>query len=169
MVIVYAVFYIRNKIVTRRTDNARVPMLVSTTLDRLATQAASNTRGDTPESWISIGQLRDDVLRDEFSAKRREAVWRRVREVVETNANVRASERELRAGDVSRVWEWIGSMGLMDDAWAEGGRRSGVRFSLEEQRRDSRTPDGREMVSGTGQGRNQMMESRHWDEGRPIY
>ncbi|KAL8873270.1 MAG: hypothetical protein Q9174_001239 [Haloplaca sp. 1 TL-2023] len=169
MAMVYVIFYLRNRIVARRTDNARVPMLVSTTLDRLATQAALNIRGDAPESWISIGQLRDDVLRDEFSAKRREAVWRRVRQVVEMNANVRASERELRGGDVSRVWEWIGSTGLMDDAWAEGGRRSGVRFSLDEQRRDSRTPDGRETVLDTSQGRNEMAGARHWDEGRPIY
>ncbi|KAL8667514.1 MAG: hypothetical protein Q9202_000730 [Teloschistes flavicans] len=149
--LVAAFSYLRNRIITRCSDNARVPTLVSTTLDRLATQAALYNRGDAPESWISVGQLRDDVLRDEFSAKRREGLWRRVKEVVEMNANVRASERELRGGDVSRVWEWIGNLGLMDDAWAEGGRRSGVRFSLGEGRRDSFQPDGR------------------WDEGRPIY
>ncbi|KAL9005912.1 MAG: hypothetical protein Q9188_001326 [Gyalolechia gomerana] len=120
MAITYAVFYARNRIITLRNDTARVPALVSTTLDHLATQAALYNRGDTPESWISIGQLRDDILRDEFSAKRREKLWRRVRDVVEMNANVRASERELRAGDVSRVWEWIGS--LRDDAFAEGRR-----------------------------------------------
>ncbi|KAL8658620.1 MAG: hypothetical protein Q9226_000871 [Calogaya cf. arnoldii] len=148
-------------------DTARVPMLVSTTLDRLATQAALYNRGEAPESWISIGQLRDDVLRDEFSAKRREALWKRVRAVVEMNANVRASERELRAGDVSRVWEWIGNLGLVDDAWAEGGRRSGVRFSLGDQRRDSFAPNGRALE--VGQGSNEMVEKRQWDEGRPIY
>lgn len=152
---------------TLRSDTARVPMLVSTTLDRLATQAALYNRGEAPESWISIGQLRDDVLRDEFSAKRREALWKRVRAVVEMNTNVRASERELRAGDVSRVWEWIGNLGLVDDAWAEGGRRSGVRFSLSDQRRDSSTLTGR--VLEIGQGSNEMAEKRQWDEGRPIY
>ncbi|KAL8930484.1 MAG: hypothetical protein Q9208_000668 [Pyrenodesmia sp. 3 TL-2023] len=154
MAIVYAVFYARNRIVAVRNDHARVPALVSTTLDRLATQAALYNRGDIPESWISIGQLRDDVLRDEFSAKRREALWRRVRDVVEMNANVRASERELRGGDVARVWEWVGNLGIVDDAWAEGGRRSGVRFSLG-------ASDG---VRG-----NEMVEHRHWDEGRTIY
>lgn len=80
-----------------------------------------------------------------------------MRDVVEMNANVRASERELRAGDVSRVWEWIGR--LYDDALTEGGRRSGVRFSLENGRRDSFTPD-----AGMA-----LTNSRHWDEGRPIY
>ncbi|KAL8758990.1 MAG: hypothetical protein Q9199_001078 [Rusavskia elegans] len=167
VIMAYSIFYVRSRIMTLRSDTARVPMLVSTTLDRLATQAALYNRGEAPESWISIGQLRDDVLRDEFSAKRREALWKRVRAVVEMNTNVRASERELRAGDVSRVWEWIGNLGLVDDAWAEGGRRSGVRFSLSDQRRDSSTLTGR--VLEIGQGSNEMAEKRQWDEGRPIY
>ncbi|KAL9597379.1 MAG: hypothetical protein Q9219_005188 [cf. Caloplaca sp. 3 TL-2023] len=143
MAITYAIFYARERFITLRRDSARVPALVSTTLDRLATQAALYHRGEVPESWVSIGQLRDDVLRDEFSATRREKIWRRVREVVEMNANVRASERELRAGDVSRVWEWIGNLGITDDTWVDGGRRSGVRQSLG--------------------------NDRSWDEGRPIY
>ncbi|KAL8943440.1 MAG: hypothetical protein Q9216_001078 [Gyalolechia sp. 2 TL-2023] len=155
MAFAYAIFYARNRINTLRNDTARVPALVSMTLDRLATQAALYNRGDTPESWISIGQLRDDILRDEFSAKRREKLWKRVRDVVEMNANVRASERELRAGDVSRVWEWIGS--LLDDAFAEGGRRSGVRFSGND-RRDNSTPDARASMT--------LMNGRHWDEGQ---
>ena len=167
VIVAYSIIYARSRIMTLRKDTARVPLLVSTTLDRLATQAALYNRGDAPESWISIGQLRDDVLRDEFSAKRREALWKRVRSVVEMNANVRASERELRAGDVSRVWEWIGNLGLVDDAWAENGRRSGVRFSLVEKRRDSSTPNG--MAPEIGQGSNEMVEKRQWDEGRPIY
>ncbi|KAI4101187.1 MAG: hypothetical protein L6R37_005037 [Teloschistes peruensis] len=162
-------FYLRNRFITRRSDNARVPSLVSMALDRLATQAALYNRGDALESWISVGQLRDDVLREEFSAKRREGLWRRVEEVVEMNANVRASERELRAGDVSRVWEWIGNLGLMDDVWAEGGRRSGVRFSLGERRRDSFQPNGRASMGLGNEGRNEVVEKRQWDEGRPIY
>ncbi|KAL8678479.1 MAG: hypothetical protein Q9186_005183 [Xanthomendoza sp. 1 TL-2023] len=170
MFITCAVFYARSRIITLRSNTARVPTLVSTTLDRLATQAALYSRGDAPESWISIGQLRDDVLRDEFSAMKREALWKRVRAVVEMNANVRASERELRAGDVSRVWEWIGNLGLADDAWAEGGRRSGVRLSMGDQRTDSFTSHRRSgMHAENGQGSNGMAEKRHWDEGRPIY
>ncbi|KAL8707518.1 MAG: hypothetical protein Q9220_007460 [cf. Caloplaca sp. 1 TL-2023] len=170
MLLAYAFFNVRSRIINLRNDSARVPTLVSTTLDRLATQAALYSRGDAPESWISIGQLRDDVLRDEFSAKRRESLWRRVRAVVEMNTNVRASERELRAGDVSRVWEWIGNLGLLDESWAEGGRRSNVRFSLNERRRDSSTPDqSAGMALADGQVHHEMVEKRHWDEGRPIY
>ncbi len=80
------------------------------------------------------------------------------------NANVRASERELRSGDVARVWEWIGNLGIIDDAWAEGGRRSGVRFSLGS---SNGGDGGRALVEGVRS--NEMVEHRHWDEGRTIY
>lgn len=74
-------------------------------------------------------------------------MWKRVRAVVESNANVRASVREGRGGEVSRVWEWIGHLGLL-----EGGRESRrVTFGTVED----------EKVEG--------METRKWDEGRPIY
>lgn len=136
-------------------------------LDRLATQAALHARGDAAEEWISVGQLRDDVLRDEFSAQRREGIWRKVKEVVETNANVRTSVREGRGGEISRVWEWIGSVGILggDENWSSGSRRTSSRVSfggrderLVENGRASPAPKGGEMV-----------EQRKWDEGRPIY
>lgn len=132
-----------------------MPALVATTLDRLATQAALHGRGDAAEAWISIGQLRDDVLRDEFSAARREGIWRKVRAVVEMNANVRTSVREGRSGEVSRVWEWIGSVGLLsEDTWSAG-RRSNARNSLV----------GPEALAGGAE----FPGGRSWDEGRPIY
>lgn len=159
--------YARNRILNARSDTARVPTLVATTLDRLATQAAIHARGDAAESWISVGQLRDDVLRDEFSDSRRESMWTRVRAIVERNANVRASVREGRGGDVSRVWEWIGSVGLLDEPWS-GNRRSGggkrVSFGGV---LDEGTPDGR--ASPLEGARREMVEQRKWDEGRPIY
>lgn len=149
---------------------------MTTTLDRLATQAALYAKGAAVEGWISVGQLRDDVLRDEFSAKRREGIWKLVRDVVEMNANVRASVREGRAGDVSRVWEWIGSVsGLGEDAWSSGdGRRisgrgtyndgndSGMRVAAAV---DNSSGGG----SGAGGERRDLAELRKWDEGRPIY
>jgi len=148
---------------TSRSDTARIPSLVATTLDRLATQAALHARGDAVESWISVGQLRDDVLRDEFSDKRRESIWKRVRAVVEKNANVRASVREGRGGDVSRVWEWIGSVGLLDEPWS-GGRTSGGKRVIWGGLVDDGTPDGK---ASPAEGRE--MVERKWDDGRPIY
>ena len=155
--------YIRSLVLTSRSDSARVPSLVATTLDRLATQAALHIRGNAAESWISVGQLRDDVLRDEFSDRRRENLWKRVRAVVERNANVRASVREGRGGDVSRVWEWIGSVGLLADAARSSGstRTDAFRPAAEAM------PDGR--ASPMGVDDREMVEKRNWDEGRPVY
>jgi Man1-Src1p-C-terminal domain len=151
------ILFVRSYIRTLRSDSARVPTLVSTTLDRLATQAALHSQGVRPEPWISAARLRDDVLRTEFSAKRREEIWRRVQKVVEVNANVRSSVREDRNGEVSRVWEWIGSLPAVDDGYADERRRSGRQSLLED--RDT-TPDRH----GHGE-----VQARKWDEGRPIY
>ena len=155
------VAYLRNLLLSRRADRARVPALVGSTLDRLATQAARHTQGTATEPWISAGQLRDDVLRDEFSAVRREKIWAQVRAIVERNANVRASVREGRAGEVSRVWEWIGSVqDLADWRSANGGGQLGRR-SLSPAKESFQEAD-----VGAGA---EMVEKRRWDEGRPIY
>lgn len=169
--------YARNWILQNRADAARVPTLVGTTLDRLATQAALYSRGDASESWVSVGQLRDDVLREEFSDRRRESMWTRVRAVVEKNANVRASSRELRGGDVSRVWEWIGSLGLLDDPGFSGRRSGGKTVSWEDMVDKGADEGETSRASRTGPVNKTMqdstipteVETRKWDEGRPIY
>ena len=153
-----ALLYGRSLILTSRSDTARVPSLVATALDRLATQAALHARGDAAESWISVGQLRDDVLRDEFSDRRRESMWTRVRAVVERNANVRASVREGRGGDVSRVWEWVGSVNLLEDATWSGGGQNRMSIVPDVGASAIRVEDGRKII-----------ERRKWDEGRPVY
>jgi len=104
--------YIRSSIRAHAATKAAIPSLVSLTLARLATQASLHAQDPdaVKEGWISIGQLRDDVLRDEHSVKKREQVWSRVKKVVEMNANVRAAQRESQNGEISRVWEWIGAL-----------------------------------------------------------
>ncbi|KAJ6010710.1 hypothetical protein N7451_002122 [Penicillium sp. IBT 35674x] len=123
--------YARARVRARRSDIARVPELVATTLDRLATQAALHARGGAMEPYVPIGQLRDDVLRNELHGKRREELWSRVRRVVEGNANVRAAVREGRSGDVARSWEWIGGIGSVG---ASNGSTGNLEGSI---RRDS--------------------------------
>ena len=153
-----------------------MPSLVATTLDRLVTQAALYTRGDALESWISVGQLRDDVLRDEFSDTRREKMWRKVQDIVERNANVRASSRELRGGDVSRVWEWIGSVGLIDDPGFPGRKSRGGEKRVswggvtEEGNGGNRgsSPLNDEVPSHRKEA-ERPVDQRTWNEGRPIY
>ena len=132
------------------------------TLDRLATQAALHARGEALEPWVSVGQLRDDVLRDMLQGSRREKLWKRVRTVVEGNANVRASVREGRGGDVSRVWEWIGGIGGVGGGELEGNRRdsSKVRFSI--------APTEPTPIKADQSAANR--DIKPWDEGsRPIY
>ena len=140
-----------------------MPELVATTLDRLATQAALHSRGAAREPYISIGQLRDDVLRSELQGRRREDLWRRVRNVVEGNANIRAAVREGRGGDVARVWEWIGGISSVSD-YRESNRQFPVSpdsgdISNERQNDQHQTE---QQASGVG-------TSRAWNEGRPIY
>ncbi|OQE46205.1 hypothetical protein PENCOP_c001G02024 [Penicillium coprophilum] len=160
--------YARARVLARRSDIARVPELVATTLDRLSTQAALYARGDAKEPHIAIGQLRDDVLRFELQGKRREELWRRVRNFVEGNANVRASVREGRSGDVSRVWEWIGGINAVGEP-EHTGRRESARFSIPSPSSNivtsPHTPAGESQPEPASSPR----ESRRWDEGRPIY
>jgi hypothetical protein len=142
---------------------AAVPHLVSLTLDRLATQAALHVqdREAFPEPWIPIGQLRDDVLRDEHSVSKREALWSRVRKVVELNANVRASQREARNGEISRVWEWIGAVGAIEGPGGEERRRKSGRVSW------GAYGEASSPVSGSDAGPEMVQQK--WMEGRPIY
>lgn len=152
--------YVQHAISSRKAANAAVPNLVSLTLERLATQATlhSQDKEGVPEGWISIGQLRDDVLRDEHSLGKREALWQKVKRVVEMNANVRASQREGRNGEISRVWEWIGAVGELEGG--ERRRKSGrVSWGVYDERSSP--------VSGSDQGPEVVQKK--WQEGRPIY
>lgn len=120
------------------------------------------------EPHISAGQLRDDVLREEFSAARREKIWQRVKKVVEMNANVRAGVREGRSGEVSRVWEWIGALPALEDVYDRSASRSASRSRL------SWGPGETEQKTPSGEGKtvdvkSEEREVRRWDEGRPVY
>ncbi|KAL1877221.1 inner nuclear membrane protein enriched at telomere/subtelomere region [Paecilomyces lecythidis] len=167
IIFISALAHARSRVLRHRSDMARVPELVATTLDRLATQAALYARGDAREPWVPIGQLRDDVLRTELQGSRREALWKRVRSVVEGNANVRAAVREGRGGDVSRVWEWIGGIGgVGGDLESSARRESGkVRFSVSPGEDSLARAD----VNGDTGAVRSPRESRKWDEGHPVY
>lgn len=91
-------------------------------------------------------------------------MWKRVRAVVERNANVRASVRESRGGDVSRVWEWIGSVGLVEGVTWGGGVKKRVSFGPV----DDGMADDMAGPLKVEEGRK-MAEKREWDEGRPVY
>ncbi|KAL1656254.1 inner nuclear membrane protein enriched at telomere/subtelomere region [Didymella pomorum] len=141
---------------TSRAMEARAKQLASEVFDRLANNAALSHQepGAYPERGVSMAQLRDDVLRNEFSSKRRQKLWERVQKKVEFNSNVRAAVRTTNSGDVARMWEWIGPMHLLEDGRSPAKRESG-RFSIEN------TP--------STASKQLMSEKRTWDEGHPVY
>lgn len=122
------------------------------------------------EAWISASQLRDDVLRSEFSTKKRQKVWAKVARKVEDNSNVRSAVRESRSGEVSRVWEWVGAVpaGLLEERTGDG-----VRLSLGTPlaRGGSPTAYGTRgvRVKDEGASGRGSVEGRRWDEGRAVY
>ena len=155
--------YTRITIRSTRTSEEKAKHLASFALDRLATRAAQHLQSPSrfPEAYISMAQLRDDVLRNEFSARTRQKLWTKVQGKVEGNSNVRSMVREGRTGEVSRVWEWIGAVGTMDEGTPEiasspGG--PGIESS----------PLGR-LEGGGRRSSGSVEQARKWDEGRPIY
>ena len=136
---------------------SRAKELASEVFDRLASHAALSFQepGAYAERGISMAQLRDDVLRDEFSSSRRQKLWQRVQKKVEFNSNVRAAVRTANSGDVARMWEWIGPMRLIEDGRSSGsGKRESGRLGIEH------TPPTAS---------KQAVERKSWDQGHPVY
>lgn len=159
MIAFFASVYMYFKYKSYTSAQARVPQLVDMTLNRLSTQAAMNIHDKyaTPEPWISIGQLRDDVLRTEYSVKKREALWQKVRKIVEMNSNIRVSQKESRNGEIARVWEWIGAVAGVESGSA---RRKSGRVSF------GAYADG-SPVSGSDDGQEAVR--LRWNESRPAF
>ena len=155
--------YTRFRITSNRAEEERAKLLASSALKRLADQAAYAKYEGSDDPYVSMTQLRDDVLRDEFSATRRKKLWERVKRKVENNSNVRPMVRESRAGDVGRVWEWVGAVGAIEDS----GRRDSGRLSLGSKESPSMSEIG---ASSSERANRRPKGPVKWeDEGRPIY
>lgn len=163
--------YTRYTITYNRETESRAKQLASYALDRLSTQAALHARDPStyPENFISMTHLRDDVLRDEFSAKRRLKLWDKVQKKVEGNSNIRPMVREGRHGDRSRVWEWVGAVGLIEDGPSSARRDTGSRFSLGGLTSSPASAIMSPQANGPIAGGEKEMVQRKWEEGRPIY
>lgn len=136
---------------------ARAKQLASDVFDHLANQAALARQdpGHYSERGLSMNQLRDDVLRKEFSAARRIKLWERVQKKVENNANIRAAVREGQNGDITRMWEWTGPVHLLEDGNSSG-KRDG----------------GRHSFGGVQESPLETKETKtkkQWEEGHPVY
>ncbi|KAL5121006.1 inner nuclear membrane protein enriched at telomere/subtelomere region [Pleosporales sp. CAS-2024a] len=140
---------------TSRAMETRAKQLAGNVFDRLANHAALSMQepGAYPDKGVSMTQLRDDVLRTEFSTSRRQKLWERVQKKVEFNSNVRAAVRTTANGDVGRIWEWIGPVKLLEDGRSSGRRESG-RFSF---------GMGSSPPGPVGE------LTPKWEEGRPMY
>ena len=102
----------------RRKLEARAEYLATLALDRLAVHKALSMQNASQsiESWISMSQLRDDLLRNDFSVTRRQSLWKKVQQIVEENSNIRSMVREGESGEISRVWEWIGAISASNES-----------------------------------------------------
>ena len=146
----------RYAFLTNRAIEARAKQLASNVFDRLANQAALSRQepGAYQDRGLSMNQLRDDVLRNEFSSSRRNNLWKRVQKKVERNSNIRAAVREGASGDITRMWEWIGPVRLLEDTHSNDKRESG----------------GWTMAVGSSPPQaKEIKEVRKWDEGHPQY
>ncbi|TKA77771.1 hypothetical protein B0A55_04680 [Friedmanniomyces simplex] len=156
--------YGRHRITSGRETESKAKLLASQALERLSQQAALHAWDPDAyaEKYVSVAQLRDDVLRDEFSAGRRKALWEKVQRKVEGNSNVRPMVREGRSGDVGRVWEWVGAVGMIEGASAPSTvdrRKSGNRVSFGGVTQE-RLIEPRE---------ESEMSMRKWEEGGKYY
>jgi hypothetical protein len=156
--------YGRYRIISGQATEARAKHLAASVFDRLANHAALNAQdsGAFPEPGISMTQLRDDVLRTEFSSSKRQQLWEKVQKKVELNSNVRAAVRESRSGDVGRMWEWVGPIQhLIEDGRSAVNRRESGRYSLGGAINSS-PPE-----SATRE--TKQFKGADWPESRPIY
>ena len=153
-------FYARYRFLYGRETEARAKLLASEALERLSLQAALHAQepGTYREDYVSVAQLRDDILRDEFSATRRKKVWEKVQQKVEHNSNVRPLVKEGRAGDVGRVWEWVGAVGMIDTPPQGLNRRKSAQRVWLGGKSNDRFVDS-----------NEGSEIPKWKEGRPYY
>ena len=115
----------RYYIAATRDEDKRAKQLASLALEKLSNQAALHAYDPNSyrEDYLPVPQLRDDVLRNEWSTFRRKKLWEKVQQKVEHNANVRPAVRESSSGDVGRVWQWVGHVGMIESPPSGGHER----------------------------------------------
>jgi len=115
--------------------------------------------GGHQDSHVPIAQLRDDILRNEYSTWRRKKVWDAVQKKVERNSNVRPMVREGRSGDVGRVWEWVGAVGMLESPPASYERRKSGRVSF----------GGEQWIEPRSEDHSEVSQVTRWKEGGQYY
>lgn len=96
----------------RKREEQHVSELVKKVNDMMMTQAREHDTDSTGlggPRFLPVPQLRDELLEDTATSKRKAALWKKVADAVEQNANVDSQTKEFR-GEVTRVWEWVGNL-----------------------------------------------------------
>ena len=107
------ILYYRGRRARGKIEDGRVGELVQVAIEFLRNQEMAHHTDPVvaPQDYLSSVQLRDLVLQDEHSVKKRNRLWQGVENIVESNSNVRTNLEEVDGGDEMRVWRWVGSSG----------------------------------------------------------
>lgn len=160
--------YGQRRLVLGRETERKAKQLAGLALEKLSIQASLHAQDPAvfPDGYMSMTQLRDDVLRDDFSAARRKLLWEKVQKKVEANSNVRPMVRESRTGDVGRVWEWVGAVRMIESPAPAGDRRKSGRVSFVD---DNRYIEPAAEPAGTVVQRRDAGSDGKWKERRDYY
>lgn len=160
--------YVKHRITDRNETEVKAKQMASLALEKLSIQAALHAQDPDAhrDKYMSVAQLRDDVLRDEFSAGRRKKLWEKVQKKVEGNSNVRPMVREGRTGDVGRVWEWVGAVGILEAPPSGSSRRKSGRANLTS---DFIGEDSSMVVSEIRGPKRDDFKTAKWEESRPYF
>jgi hypothetical protein len=111
LLLLLTVQWLRHRLQKNQSKKGQSKKLVAATLSRLeeVKRQSLQRKSSKEEGYLSISQLRDDILRNETLESKKKALWTIVTKVVEANTNVRTRQAKVR-GEWSRVWEWIGSI-----------------------------------------------------------
>lgn len=96
----------------RKREEQLVSELAKQVQDMMMNQAREHDADQTGlqnSRFLPVPQLRDELLADTATSKRKAALWKKVADVVEQNTNVDSQTKEFR-GEVTRVWEWVGNL-----------------------------------------------------------
>jgi hypothetical protein len=103
--------WVRHRFQSNKSRKGQTKELVVATLARLeeVKRISIQSNDDSQDGFLSLTQLRDDILRNESLESKKKKIWMGVIKAVESNTNVRTRQAKVR-GEWSRVWEWIGAL-----------------------------------------------------------
>ncbi|KAF1985786.1 hypothetical protein K402DRAFT_378534 [Aulographum hederae CBS 113979] len=151
----------KREIADRRESETLAKDLSEKAIATLRQLAAYHAYDPANPEYVGVAHLRDDLMDLDAPPSMKKKVWDKVTKKVEGNTNVRSVVRDLKSGDVIRVWEWVGAASAIPDGKSSTitPKRSDPVLRLSFETRDMSSPANW----------HESKEMTHWDEGRPIY